>query len=171
MSKQLLFFFRKETHGLGFEVQEGLGANGYAKADGHVRRLQMLTAINLSTAANRQKGTNYFIKGGKSRTPDILFLGKIYHTLFSVDHCVKIHVYLSSSSEEASVPPGCFSTGYPPLRILFPFHKVLLTTGNFSADSQPGRGSLGSLGTAAKAGSSPPPCIVWNVGLSFQIEK
>lgn len=100
-------------------------------------RLQMLSAINLSAAANRQKGTNYFIKAGKSRSPDILFLGKIYHTLFSVDHWIKIQVYLSPSSEQAPVPPGCLSTEYPPLRILFLFQKILLTTGNFSADSQP----------------------------------
>lgn len=65
----------------------------------------------------------------------------------------KIHTYLSPSSEKALMSPGCLSTQYPALRILFPFQKTLLTAGNFCADSQPDNtavqegGSPGSLGT------------------------
>lgn len=132
--------------------------------------MQKPSTINLPAAANRQKGTNYFIRAGKSRTPDILFLGRIYHTLFSVDHWIKIQVGLSPLSEEAPVPQAVsedfvpFSEGFADNR---EFHCRLPDCQN----SGPGRGSLGSLGTAAKAGRSPAPCILWNEGLSFQTEK
>lgn len=50
---------------------------------------------------------------------------------------MKTRAHLSPSSDEAPVPPGCLSTEYPALRVLFSFQRTLLTTGNFSADSQP----------------------------------
>lgn len=86
-------------------------------------------------AANRQRCTNYFIKAVNSRTPDILFLGKICPTPFSVS------LHWDSSwfirlSDQAPVSPGCLSTQHLTLRSFLSFPKTLLTTGNFSADFQ-----------------------------------